>query len=493
MRTLCSKIYKVIIDALRRLLYNTMDIFMQFFLFLKKYFNLQRKGGIAFVLVVFFSFNLLIISSFPDVSSALTQAEQEAQWREELAQTEADIAKWQAILNASKQGTASLQKETNALNAKIQQAKLFIKQKNIAIGRLGQDIAIKTANISKLEARIDQGRESIAQLLRQTNEMDKYSLPEVVLGEKDISDFFSDLDSFQSVNRSLADLFVQIRETKNLTEKEKAALDVKKDKETDTRIAAEIQKAQVEKDEKEKQYLIKVNKTQEKSYEQVLTERKARAAQIKAALFKLAGGSAAIPFETALTYAQNASNKTGVSPAFVLAILTQESSLGANVGKCYLTDEKTGAGITVSSGKQWKNLMKASRDVQPFLDITSRLGFDPYKTVVSCPIPSAGGFGGAMGPAQFIPSTWKIFEQRLKDTLGRDASPWNPEDAFMASAMYLSDLGGANGNYSSEIRAACRYYGTGGSSCSYGRSVMRLRANIQSDIDYLVQYGVSRR
>jgi len=464
-----------------------------FFLFSKKYINFNQKGLKSFLLVIFFFFSFFITPFVSRPVLALTQAEQEVQWREELAQTEADIAKWQAILDTSKKGTATLQKDTNALNAKIQQAKLFIKQKNIAIAKLGQDIAIKSANISKLEQKIDQGRESIAQLLRQTNEIDKYSLPEIVLGEKNISDFFSDLDSFQSVNRSLAGLFVQIRETKDLTEKEKAALDAKKDKETDTRIAAEIQKSQVEKDEKEKQYLIKVNKTQEKTYEQVLTERKARATQIKAALFKFAGGSAAIPFETALTYARNASNKTGVSPAFVLAILTQESSLGANVGKCYLTDATTGKGVTVSSGKEWSNLMKASRDVQPFFDITSRLGLDPYKTVVSCPIPSAGGFGGAMGPAQFIPSTWKLFEKRLKDTFGRDASPWNPEDAFMASSMYLADLRGGNGNYSGEIRAACRYYGSGGSTCSYGKSVMKLRANIQADIDYLVQYGVSRR
>jgi len=137
--------------------------------------------------------------------------------------------------------------------------------------------------------------------------------------------------------------------------------------------------------------------------------------------------------------------------------------------------------------------MKATRDVTPFLEITNKLGYNAYKTVVSCPIASAGGYGGAMGPAQFIASTWKIFEERLKDTLGHDANPWTAEDAFMASAMYLSDLGAGTGTYSGEIKAACKYYGSGGTTCSYGRSVMSLKAKIQEDIDYLVQYGVSRR
>ena len=239
--------------------------------------------------------------------------------------------------------------------------------------------------------------------------------------------------------------------------------------------------------------MITVNKTQEKNYEQVIKDRQAKAADIKAKLFKLAGGSMAIDFGTALGYAQSASAKTGVTPAFVLAILTQESNLGANVGKCYLTDSTTGAGVNVNSGKVWSNLMKATRDVQPFLDITSRLGFNAFKTVVSCPIAGVAGYGGAMGPAQFIASTWKLFESRLKDALGREANPWMAEDAFLASAMYLSDLGAKAGTPSSELRAACKYYGSGGSTCSYGRSVQTLKNSIQADIDYLNEYGVSRR
>lgn len=440
-----------------------------------------------------FIFSVFLFSVSYEKVFALTQAEQEAIWREELAQTEADIAKWQSILDNTKANTKSLQQEAALLNAKIQQAKALIKKKNVAIAQLEQDIKIKNSHIKTLEERIETGHDSLAQLIRKTNEIDEFSLPEVMLGNKNISDFFSDVDTFQSVNKSLEELFIQIRATKYETEKEKEALDKQKDKEADTKAAAEIQKKQVEANEKEKQYLIQVNKTQEKTYNQVIAERQSKAADIRAKLFKLAGGSVAIPFGTALTYAQNASNKTGVSPAFVLAILTQESNLGANVGRCFLTDVTTGAGVTVDGKKTWSNLMKVSRDVTPFIEITGKLGFDPFKTAVSCPIAGVAGYGGAMGPAQFIASTWKLFENRLKDILGREANPWSPEDAFLASSMYLGDLGAKTGTYSSEIRSACKYYGSGGSNCSYGRSVMRLKNSIQSDIDYLNQYGVSRR
>ncbi|HEY4508893.1 MAG TPA: hypothetical protein VJC13_01250 [Candidatus Paceibacterota bacterium] len=435
----------------------------------------------------------LIFFIFSAKALALTPEEQDAQWRIELAATEADIAKWQSILDSTKANTKSLQQDAAVLNAKIKQAQALIKQKTIAIAQLDQDIAQKNAHINTLEQQISDGHDSMAQLLRKTNQIDSYSLVEIVLGNKDISDFFSDIDTFQSVNKSLGDLFVQIRAKKDLTEKEKIALDEKKDKEADAKAATQEIQKQVQANEKQKEYLIKVNKTQEKTYAQVIADQQAKAAAIRAKLFKLAGGSAAIPFGTALTYAETAGGKTGVSSAFLLAILTQESNLGANVGKCYLTDASTGAGVNISTGKVWTNLMKATRDVQPFLEITNKLGFDAFKTVVSCPIAGAGGYGGAMGPAQFIASTWKIFEDRLQSALGHFASPWDPQDAFTASAMYLGDLGASSGTYSGELRAACKYYGSGGSTCAYGRNVMALKSGIQSDIDYLNQYGVSRR
>jgi len=135
--------------------------------------------------------------------------------------------------------------------------------------------------------------------------------------------------------------------------------------------------------------------------------------------------------------------------------------------------------------------MNPTRDVPPFLTITSDLGVDPLHTVVSCP--QSVGWGGAMGPAQFIPSTWMLFTNRVASALGISgmANPWDPQNAFMASALYLSDLGASGGGFTAEDNAACRYYS--GSPCStssliasYGTSVMSLASTIQTtEIDKL--------
>ena len=51
--------------------------------------------------------------------------------------------------------------------------------------------------------------------------------------------------------------------------------------------------------------------------------------------------------------------------------------------------------------------------------------------------------------------------------------------------MYLSDLGATGDSASAQHKAACKYYGSGGASCSYSKSVMKLKSNIQANIDLL--------
>ncbi|MBA3732934.1 lytic murein transglycosylase [Patescibacteria group bacterium] len=454
-------------------------------------FQLSRKS----ILIGFFVFLCLFSVTFFKFEKvfAITQEEQEAIWRDELAQTEQDILKWQSILNSTKANTKSLQQDAAILNAKIKQAQALIKQRNINIQQLGVDINKKTVKINQLEAKIEKGHESLSQLLRKTNQIDQFSLMEVVLGNKNISDFFSDIDSFRMIKKSLQDLFNQIRDTKAVTEKEKASLDTAKIKEIDTKMAVEAQKKQVEINEKQKQYLITVNKTQEKTYEQVLAEKQKRANEIKAALFKLRD-TGAISFGEALQYAQQAAEKTGTRTAFLLAILTQESNLGQNVGSCLLTDITSGDGVGKNSGTIFEKVMKAPRDTVPFQTITARLGKDWKTTPISCPLgatySSSRGYGGGMGPSQFIPSTWELFKDKVGSMIGisgDNANPWNARDAFMATAIYMKELGAVSGSYTAERNAACKYYS--GSVCSsnrqppnisYGNSVMSIAERIQT-------------
>ncbi|MCX8513540.1 MAG: hypothetical protein ORN26_00510 [Candidatus Pacebacteria bacterium] len=98
-----------------------------------------------------------------------------------------------------------------------------------------------------------------------------------------------------------------------------------------------------------------------------------------------------------------------------------------------------------------------------------------------------------MGPSQFIASTWNIYSSRIASFTGAGiANPWNANHAITATAIYLQDLGARAFNTASEKRAACKYYGTGGATCSYGNQVLAKVANIQSDID-TIEKGLATR
>lgn len=455
----------------------------------------MRKAFIfILILSIITPFGLLGVANTPknsEVLAQVTDAEERAKLEAELKVLEQEIKEKEAILKQQQQQTGTLKKDVSLLTSQIQTAKLKIQAKTIAINKIGNEIKQKSKTIGDLESEIDREKSSLTQLIKRTNEVDQKGAAYVLLSADSVSDFYKDLDDFLSIKRSLYASVNKIKQVKSLNEDQKEQLQAKKEDELDAKNSLDYQKKVVEKSEKEKKTLLQISQEKESEYQAVLKERQKRVAEIKNKLFNFAGGATkAIPFAEAYEYAQVASAKTGVRTAFILAILTQESNLGKNVGTCNRAGDPP--------SKSWVNIMKPTRDIEPFKRITSALGLNPDITPVSCPI-AGGGYGGAMGPAQFIPSTWEEVGDEVAADLGISfANPWRAQDAIVASAVYLKKRG-AVGSESNERNAACRYYS--GRSCDgkkpansfYGNSVMAIARSVQADIDYLVQYGVSRR
>ncbi len=400
---------------------------------------------------------IFLLSLSSRVSAQALTIEQKLQLQSELSQVEAEQKKAEKELIDAQNLTSSLKRDIAILDAKIKAATLDIKAKNLLIQTLGNDINDKQKRIADLEAHISRGKETLAQLIRKTGEMDSYSWPEVILAQENISGFFTDVDTFQSVQQGLKDTFEELRAIEASTTAEKEALDKRRNAEMDARYAIQQEQKSIQADEATKQQLLSISKGNEKAYASLIEQKKARAATIRAQLFALRD-AASIPFGQALQYANIAAQKTGVRPAFLLAIMMQESSLGKNVGQCYVTNTSTGSGVNARTGNSISNVMHPTRDVPAFSDILSQIGGEVTKTVVSCPL--SIGWGGAMGPAQFIPSTWVLMKNRVASAVGISGmpDPWNPSHAFMASSMYLADLGAGARTYSSERNAACKYY-----------------------------------
>lgn len=440
-------------------------------------------------------FAIFVIALLFIVNAQGVFAQSRAELEQELVNLEAQIKALTDSITQTKQQGSTLKNDISVLAKKIEQSKLKIKSHNSTILRLNQNISEKNRTINVLNEKMDREKDSLAQIMRKTRYLEQYSLLDFGLQTQSLSTFFSDADSFSILNRAINQSFQDIRVTRADLEEVKTELLDAKDEETQKKLAQEAEKKKVETNQKQKNSLLTITKNQETEYKKVLATREKEAAQIRSRLFELRD-TAAISFGQAYDFALVASKSTGVRPALILAILMQESSLGINVGACNLRDNETGAGVSIKTGDIKQRVMNPTRDVPPFLSLLSKLGRDPQKTPISCWIVAYSGgtpfgWGGAMGPSQFIPSTWKLFENRVNSVTGSSvADPWKPLHAITAMALYLSDLGAVSGNEVAERNAACKYYS--GKSCSssnsaanYGNSVMKKLYVTQLDIDKL--------
>ena len=425
------------------------------------------------------SFFLLIVLTTVFATSpffpALAQnvEERRAQLEKELKHLEAQIQEQQDILNTRAQESVTLERDIAILDATIEKARLSIRARSLEIERLSKESGEKQVVIEKLGTKIDREKESIGELIRKADKADSFSLPEIVLGGRNFSEFFQDIEEYQVIKRALRDSYTELATDKKETEVEREALDIRRTDEVQLRRLQELEKKKIEAQEAEKKRILKISKGIEAEYQKIIKIKQLSTAQIRAELFTLRG-SATIPFGRALEYANTAGKKTGVRPALILGVIAEESNLGENVG--------TG---------NWRVDMKVPRDTEPFLDITRRLGLDPDNMPVSKK--PWYGYGGAMGPAQFIPSTWVLYEERIAKATGHNPpNPWDPFDAFMAAALLLMDNGADKNTPAAERLAALRYF-AGWQNANkkayafYGDDVMELAEKYQRQIDILSQ------
>lgn len=146
-----------------------------------------------------------------------------------------------------------------------------------------------------------------------------------------------------------------------------------------------------------------------------------------------------------------ASKATGIRKEFLQAELIVETGYGTFTGGC-----------------TYKKIRMKSADVTEFLKIAAELteayGGDYKNKKLSCS-PSWGGYGGAMGVAQFMPTTWIGYKAKISSKTGSNpADPWDLADGITGMAIKLANAGATS--KSGEKMASKRYY-CGGPSSPY--------------------------
>jgi peptidoglycan hydrolase CwlO-like protein len=435
-------------------------------------------------------------SSSPNSTSTLSQSQLE---RNALEQQLADLEKeietnQQKIDEYQKQGK-SLSGEISSLNAKINKINLQVKAINLQLSKLGDQITGTQKQINRTENQIGDHKDAISKSIRILYESDRETLVAILLSNNNFSDFFGSLNDITLVQSSLRTSLEEITKLRQDLLEQKQELSTEKTDAENLKAIQEAQQRSAKAVQSQKNTLLKETKGKESEYQKIVTEKKVTAAQIRSRIFELLGGGE-LTFEKAYDYAKLAEGATGVRAALTLAILHRESLLGKNVGRCSYKTAMS-PGVPPKPGKK-------RDDVSIFLDLLKKLGIDPdsQSAYVSC-ANSHGDFGGAMGPAQFIPSTWKLYSEAVSKVTGNSpANPWNNSDAFAATALYMKDLldsascksyAETNKNvvpYQTLLErcAAAKYY-SGGSwyyyRLWYGQPVVDKANEFQEDIDTL--------
>jgi len=429
-----------------------------------------------------FSSFLIILLVITVACSALAEGDKDGKRAEEIrAELNArieeltqQIEQYRGTIKEIQGQARSLEKEINLLDNQIKKFELEIQRMRLIIKEIESEIIETTLNIKELEQQSENEKVILAELIREIYKYDETSFLEIILTKENLSDFFSEIQSLENLQLGIKKSLEQIRILKKQLEEKLSNLEKDKNEVVALKAIQETQKYSIEKKKKERQKILDETKGQEYLYQRLVKNKQLDINTIRSQLYILQGMGGSLSFENALALAEFASSVTGVRPAFLLAVLSKESGWGANVG--------TGT---------WRTDMKPSQH-SAYLAICEKLGFNPDMMPVSKR--AWYGWGGAMGPAQFLPTTWLGYESRIAQLTGHHCpdncpNPWDIEDAFVAAALYLANAGATQKTYEAEHRAYMIYLA--GSNWQkrylwvYGDQVMDLAAKIQEQINLI--------
>lgn len=369
-------------------------------------------------------------------------------------QKQIDEYQRQILENGSKAKT--LNSEIVRFNAQISRLQLEIRSLSLAIDQTKAEALTTEVQIKLATQKIELQKAALAKYLQVLNQIDSENLTAVLFKSFRLSDFFSNLKNIEDTQSKAKSTIVAIKNLKVELEQKQQDLEDKKDELEKLKNFQEAQRHNLESDKSAKDKLLKETKGQEAKFQQLVKQSQEDIKKIKDQIFYLEQNGVTV--EDAIKFGQLAAIRSGIRPAFLIAILEVESGLGRNVGTGHWLKDMYNCYLKL--GKP----TRAEAEKTAFLNITSKLNLNPETVKVSRE-PNYG-CGGALGPAQFLPSTWLAYEEAVANLTGhRPPNPWNIEDAFMASAIKLQKAGADKKTKAAETGAAKAYI-SGNSKCT---------------------------
>ncbi len=337
-----------------------------------------RKKVLLTLFFVLFSV-LLFQSGFALDSDPkeLTPTQERQLLEEELKKLEEEINRYAQDVTKTQKEKKTLQNQISILKKKIEMLNLQVQQSNIAIKELNLQVDETKKSIDETSLEIDDSKQQLKNILKCIYEEDQKPLLEILISEPKFSDFFDNLMALEILNFKGQKILENIKNLKSYLENQEKSLgEEKEDREKMLKIQI-LQREESKTTNEETNWLLEQTKGKESEYQKLLSQAQKKAQEIRSRIFELIGVPKAPTFGEAYEIAKYVSGISGIRPALLLAIMTQESNIGKNVGECYLTNTETGEGIRITNNKKEPRTMNPTRDLPYFLQICRELGRDP--------------------------------------------------------------------------------------------------------------------
>ena len=389
----------------------------------------------------------------------------------------------------------TLSSETQTLNFEIKRRELEIKKLDLILYKTSLQIKNKAADIEILSKKIIKNQKALTATLLTLYTYDQDNILSVLIKNRTLSGFLGAINNLTKLQFNLKEVLVEFKQDRSLFQDEKVTLEEFENDQRELKALQEVERRFLAQKKKEKDEILRLTKGKEELFQKLLSLKKRDITALKTQLFYLE--KTGVTAEDAIRFADLAAKRTGIRTAFLLALLEVETgkqfedgqiSVGTNLGTGNWRDDLYNCYVRLGKKKT------AEAEKKAFFEITGKLNLDPDKVPVSRRYRSGAGCGGAMGPAQFMPTTWLRFEDKVAQlTKHKPPNPWNIEDSFTASAVFLASAGANSQTRAGEL-AAARIYISGRSTCSqkssgaryiclsYSKKVLELAEDIEHSI-----------
>ncbi|MEK7453055.1 MAG: lytic murein transglycosylase [Patescibacteria group bacterium] len=432
-----------------------------------------------------FLFLLTLLLPLQSLNAQVSKQDLKIQLSEKLSEIESQITDLEKKITESKKDQKSLKNAVQIIDNQIQKETLEQRALSISLREVNDEIEYKNGEINNLNVDLEQKKKLLEEAIKELNNYDKISWFELILKGGNISDLFGQVQSIYQLQKQVNTFIQSIDNVREILESEKILLEDKKRENIKLKSLSALQEDSLNKKKNEKKELLQEIKGNENNYKNAISQNKKGLIIIKQQLYKLEDIGVSMSFEDAYKKAKFVGEKTGIRSAFILGLFQVESKMGTYVGggswqkdlyQCY-----------INLGKR----DRAEKEKKAYLEITSSLGLNPDSMPVSKKLASVG-CGGAMGAAQFMPTTWMSYKNQIASLTGNNPpSPWNIEDAFMGSAIKLAGNGANTQLRTYEQKAAAMYYAGGRwqkyPGQNYARQVLEWSDYYQEQINALEQ------